>query len=41
MYNTHPNIYITPFDVQITRIRQLAVELGSTDKGIIQKHVRC
>jgi hypothetical protein len=23
----HPNIFITPFDVEITRIRQIAVEL--------------
>jgi hypothetical protein len=31
--NAHPNIFITPIDVYITRIRQLAVELGSTNKG--------
>jgi hypothetical protein len=33
MYNTHPNIFITPFDVQVMRTHQLAVELGSTDGG--------
>jgi hypothetical protein len=32
-YNAHPNIFITHFDVLITCIHQLAVELGSTDKG--------
>jgi hypothetical protein len=31
--NAHSNIFVTPFDVQITSIRQLAVELGSTDRG--------
>jgi hypothetical protein len=31
--NAHPDIVIAPFDVQITRIRQLAVELGSTNRG--------
>jgi hypothetical protein len=31
--NAHPNIFIAPFDVWITRICQLAVELGSTDRG--------
>jgi hypothetical protein len=31
--SAHPNILITPFDIQITRIRQLALELGSTDTG--------
>jgi hypothetical protein len=30
--NAHPNIFITPFNVLITRIRQLEVELGSTDR---------
>jgi hypothetical protein len=30
--NVHLNIFITSFDVQITRICQLAVELGSTDR---------
>jgi hypothetical protein len=33
IYNAYPNIFITPFKVQITRIRQLAVELGSIDRG--------
>jgi hypothetical protein len=33
MYNACPNVFIAPFDVQITRISQLAVELGSTDRG--------
>jgi hypothetical protein len=32
-YNVHPNIFVTPFDVYTTRIQQLAVELGSTDRG--------
>jgi hypothetical protein len=29
----HPNIFISLFDLQITCICHLAVELGSTDKG--------
>jgi hypothetical protein len=32
IYNEHPYIFITPFDVQITRIHQLAVKLGSIDR---------
>jgi hypothetical protein len=31
--NAHLKMFITPFDVYITRIHQLAVELGSTDRG--------
>jgi hypothetical protein len=31
--NGQPNIIFAAFDVKITRIRQLAVELGSTDRG--------
>jgi hypothetical protein len=33
MCNAQPNIFVTRFDVQITHIRRLAVELGSTDRG--------
>jgi hypothetical protein len=33
MYNARPNIFINPFEVQITHIGQLAIELGSTDRG--------
>jgi hypothetical protein len=29
----HPNIFVRPFDVWLTRILQLAVQLGSTDRG--------
>jgi hypothetical protein len=28
----YPNIFNTPFNVEITRIRQLAVELGGMDR---------
>jgi hypothetical protein len=35
MYNAHPNIFITPFDVHIMCICQIAVELGGTDRGIL------
>jgi hypothetical protein len=31
--NAQPNIFNAPFDVQITRTRQLTVELGSTQSG--------
>jgi hypothetical protein len=31
--NAHHNSFITSFDVQIARIRQLVVELGSTNRG--------
>jgi hypothetical protein len=34
--NAHSNIFMTPFDVEITHTRQLAVESGSTDRG--RKH---
>jgi hypothetical protein len=30
--NAHPNSFITPFGVLLKCIRQLAVELGSTDR---------
>jgi hypothetical protein len=31
--NAHPTIFVAPFDIKITRIRLLAVGLGSTDRG--------
>jgi hypothetical protein len=33
MYNGHPNIFNTPFHVQIVRVRQIAVKLGSASSN--------